>query len=115
MYSAMGNNEPLATIDVDDTVQLRHMSPYWAVMLAGRDDAERVNMIPCMEEYILKPPRAKIHGDMRFGFVVHLRLPFLTNSRDLAPCDLLVMPFDGGMSGIHCESFPPIHTSEQLM
>ena len=112
MYSAMGNNEPLATSDVDDTVQLRHMSPYWAVMLAGRDDDERVNMIPCMEEYILKPPHLKGHRGMRFGFIVILTLPFLTNSRDLAPRDLLVMPFDGGNKQVCCETYPKIEKDD---
>ena len=57
---------------------------------------------------------AKIHGEVRSGQSMNLKLPFLTNKQDLAPGDLLVMPFDGGMSEIWCESFPPIHTSEQL-
>ena len=33
-------------------------------------------------------------------------MPFLTNSKELDAGDLLVLPFDGGMAEIHCESFP---------
>ena len=37
-----------------------------------------------------------------------MQLPFLTNSKELQPGDLLVLPFDGGIEDMCCEGFPPI-------
>ena len=107
LYSAMRHKQ-LATIGLDDNVELYYYSPYWAVMLAGRDTAQMVNMIPHMEEYKWLHPLAKNHGQLQHGAVLTLKLPFLTNKRDLAPGDLFVLPFDGGMSEMICEAFPPM-------
>ena len=57
-------------------------------------------------------PVAKHHGEVTAGSTMIVKLPFLTNNNELAPGDLLVLPFDGGMSEICCEAFPPIHRSE---
>ena len=66
MYSAMGHT-PLATNGPDDQVALRHISPFWAVMLAGRDTTDLVNMMPYMEEYKFPHPVAKFHGEVKPG------------------------------------------------
>ena len=44
----------------DDKVELRHISPFWAVMLAGRDTTHMVNMVPYIDEYRLPPQAPKI-------------------------------------------------------
>ena len=111
-YSAMSHtSSPLATIGPDDKVECRHIAPFWAVMLVGRDTAQMVNMIPYMEEYNLPPLVATNHGEVKLASTMTLKLPFMTNKSELAPGDLLVMPFDGGLSEICCEAFPPIHKS----
>ena len=49
----------MARINDDDQVELREISAFWAVMLAGRDTARMVNMIPYMEEYKCLHPVAR--------------------------------------------------------
>ena len=107
LYSAM-SHKPLARVGADDMVQVRAIPPFWAVMLAGRDTAHMVNMLPYMEEYTVPHPVAKTHGGLANGAKLTLKLPFLSNRNDLSPGDLLVMPFDGGMSEICCVEFPPL-------
>ena len=109
MYSALCHESvPLATVGPDDTVVCRHISPFWAVMLAGRDTGKMVNMNSWKEAYKYPQANAKKQGEINLGSNVALFLPFLTNKRDLVPGDLLVLPFDGGLSEICCEAFPPV-------
>ena len=110
MYSAMGKKGPLATLNSDGTVKVKHIAPYWAVMLADRDTAALVNIMPYMEEYKWQHPLALTHGQPQYGALFKLKLPFLTNKKDLAPGDLLVLPYDGGMSEMLCDKFPPLHS-----
>ena len=114
MYSAMSKKGPLTTVNVDGTVQVKHIAPYWTVMLADRDHAQMVNMIPYMEEYKFAYPVAKHYGEVKHASTMHLKLPFLTNKTDLVPGNLLVLPFDAGMSEICCETFPPIEPSKKM-
>ena len=109
--SHTSNNTVLTTVGLDDQVKLRYISPFWVVMLAGRDTSGVVNIIPCIEEYRTHHPVAKTHGKIEPGSSMSVKLPFLTNTHELAPEELLVMPFDGGLSEICCEAFPPIPTS----
>ena len=79
-------------------------------MMAGRDTKDMVNMRPCLEDYKISNPQPQAHGEWRWPSTMNASYPFLTNSRDLASGDLLVLPFDGGVREIFCESFPPIQT-----
>ena len=81
--------------------------PYWAVMLSGVN-GEMINMVSRMDEYKVAYPRSQIYGGDGYGGAMTLELPLLTNSRDLAPGDLLVMPSDGGIREIFCDEFPAI-------
>ena len=110
LYSAMSHKstEPIATIGPDDKVKVRHVSAFWAVMLAGRDHAHMVNMHAYMEEYKCMSPVPKHYGEVRLGSSMHVSVAFLTNDKDLAPGELLVLPFNAGLSQICCESFPTI-------
>ena len=47
MYTALGQKK-VASRKLDDSLEMLEISPFWAVMLAGRDTAEMVNMIPHM-------------------------------------------------------------------
>ena len=110
LYTAMSHKQsPLTTVDTDDKVSCtRHFSPFWAVMLAGRDTAKMVNMVPYMEEYTIPQAVAKTHGIVMLGSKITVQLPFLSNKRDLVAGELLALPFDGGHSAICCEEFPSI-------
>ena len=106
LYSAMSHKQ-LATMGLDNNVELHYFSPYWAVMLAGRD-TKMSNMIAYMEDYKWQHLVALTHGQPQYGALFNLKLPFLTNRANLAPGDLLVLPYDGGMSEILCDKFPPM-------
>ena len=108
MYSAMSHTWK---VDKGD-VQLTHFSPFWAVMLAGRDTKNMVNMIPHNEEYKLPHPIPKKMGEVRHQSTVTLTMPFLTNKIELKDGDLLVLPFDGDIAEIFCESFPALHAAD---
>ena len=95
MYSAMGNKE-LTSLGPDDKVKVDHIPPFWAVKMADRDLKNMVNMQSIIEEYDFQYPGGKMT----------LKLPFLTNSKELAEGELLVLPYDGGIPEIICESFP---------
>ena len=86
---------PLTTIGLNDRVECRHTPPFWAVMLVGRDTSKMVNMLPYMEDYKCPQAVSKLYGEVKTGWAVTLKLPFLTNKCDLYLGDLLVMPFDG--------------------
>ena len=104
---------PLTTVGPDDTVKCtRHFAPFWAVMLVGRDTAQMVNMVPYMEEYTCPQAVPKNHGLLPLASKITVDLPFLCNRCDLAPGDLLALPFDGGHSAICCEEFPAIVKSK---
>ena len=121
IYSAFMEKGPLVTIGLSDEIKLDHMSPYWFVMLASRDTTEMVNMSAHMEEYTWnlykrvptltkrsgRPTTSHIRPSKRAGRPITMSLPFLTNKKELAPGDLLVLPFDAGLSQICCGVFPP--------
>ena len=84
-----------------------HIPPFWAVMLAGRDTLHMINMIAYVEEYQWQAPLCKLYGLVQTGHTLKLKLPFLTNTRDLDVGELLVLPFDGGIDSIWVDRFPP--------
>ena len=45
--------------------------------------------------------------EARLGDPMTVSLAFLTNKKELAPGDLLVLSFDACLSHICCEAFPP--------
>ena len=120
LYSAVANNG-LATTGPNDEIKLNYISPFWAVMLATSDTTEMVNMSAHMEEYTWnlykrvptltkrsgRPTTSHIRPSKRAGRPITMSLPFLTNKKELAPGDLLVLPFDAGLSQICCGVFPP--------
>ena len=85
-----------------------HIAPFWAVMLAGSNTAEMVNMIPHMEEYTFQKPVPKTLPEVRTGSTMSLQLPVLTYKSELSKGDLLVLPFDGGIKQVCCETYPKI-------
>ena len=99
--------KPLAWTVEDEKVQVYGIPAFWAAMLAGRDTKAMVNMDVFMEEYHIPTPVMK--NSTTFAMVEQLwvKLPFLTNSRELQKGELLVLPFDGGLTDIICENFPP--------
>ena len=99
----------------DDKVELQHMSPFWAVMIGGRDTPQMVNMTAYMEEYKIPHPVAKNYGEMKMSSSLTVRLPFLTNKNDVAAGELLVLPCDGGLAEICFESFPPLIHGKSAM
>ena len=105
MYSSM----PSKWTTRHEQVELTHISPFWAVMLADRDTSGMVNMNPNIETYQVQHAVAKDFGDVKMNSTVTVRMPFLTNMHDLNAGDLLVLPFDGGHTDICCKSFdkPP--------
>ena len=109
MYSAMSHKK-VASKKLDDSLELIHIAPFWAVMLAGRDTAEMVNMIPHMEEYTFQKPVPKTLPEVRTGSTMSLQLPVLTYKSELSKCDLLVLPFDGGIKQVCCETYPKIES-----
>lgn len=102
------SKKPLAWADVEDVVQVVLMPAYWAVMLSGRDTQSMVNVRPYQERYSLLNPTSQHYGQVRITDHMFVKLPFLSNLRDIEPGELLVLPFDGGMPEIICEKFPPI-------
>ena len=104
MYSAMSHKWRTR----DDQVELPQFLPFWALMLAGRDECDLVNMKTHMEEYTCFNPKAKHHGEISFGSTTNLVMPFVCNDCDLAAGDLLVLPFNGGLPEICAEFFLPI-------
>ena len=80
-------------------------------MLASRDASSMVNMHPYMEEYRFQAPKPAYYGTVIGGAYLSVRLPFFTNLTRLAEGDLLVLPYDGGVSQVCCETFPPISQS----
>ena len=112
VYSAM-SHQPLARLGDDDQLVLRSISPFWVVMLAGRETSQMANVTAYMEEYSLVQPVAKKHGEVKAAASMQVHVPFLTNNRDLAPGDLMVLPFNGGLPQICCESFSPCRVIEE--
>ena len=109
MYSAISHKSvSLVTDAADDTVGCKHIPQFWLGMLAGRDDTDMVNLTPCMEEFTVPQPVARRHGKVALGSTLVIDLPFLTNSRTLEPGELLVLPFDGGLSAMCIDKFPPM-------
>lgn len=51
-------------------------------------------------------------GEVRHQSTVTLTMPFLTNKIELKDGDLLVLPFDGDIAEIFCESFPALHAAD---
>ena len=65
-------------------------------------------MAPYVEVYVIPHAVAKYHGDVNVRAKLSVEVPFLSNTRPLVVGDLLVLPFDGGLSSICCENFPPM-------
>ena len=109
VYSAMSHKPlPLVTVGSDDLVSCtRHFSPFWAVMLVGRDTTQMVNMAPYMEEYVIPHAVAKNYGVLTLGSRLSVDMPFLTNTRDLNAGELLALPYDAGHKSIFCTKIPP--------
>ena len=110
MYSAMSHKQsPLTKVSPDDKVMCtRHIAPFWAVMLVGRDTAHMVNMVPYVEEYVVPQAVPKHHGRLMVQSQIVVEMPFLANKCELKPGDLLALPFDGGHPAMCCEEFPAI-------
>ena len=106
MYSAMSHNK------WDENDGLKNISPFWAVLLAEREFVSMVNMATYTEDYKVGHPVAKIHGDVVPNSSLWVKLPFLTNKKDLEEGDLLVIPWDAGMENAIINRFPPLHTEE---
>ena len=91
-------SSPIAEMGLDGTVEVRHIAPFWAVTLAGRDSGLKVNMHPgetgiCRsvqprfdEDDVMLPLFDPMHPNH-----CAVVLPYLTNEHDLAPGELLVM------------------------
>ena len=107
LYSAMSHKK-VASQKLDYSLELIHSAPFRALMLAGRDTAEMVNMIPHMEEYTFQKPVPKTLPEVRTGSTMSLQLPVLTYKSELSKGDLLVLPFDGGIKQVCCETYPKI-------
>ena len=102
LYTAI--SPKLAKKNLDDKIEVQHLPPFWALMLAKK--SEQVNMKPYMETYRYNPPVPKYHGDAKQGGTMSLQVPFFTNTRDLKVGDLLIVPYDGGLQEIHADEFP---------
>ena len=109
-YSAMSHKPlPLVKVGSDDQASCnRHLSPFWTVMLVGRDASQMVNMAPYMEEYSIPHAVAKHNGVLTPGSWLSAEIPFLSNTRDLVAGELLALPFDGGHKSIFCEKITPL-------
>ena len=77
IYSAMSNGG--FVVSSGSSVELGHLPPFWAVMLSSRDAGNIVNMHPYMEDYKMPHPVSSMHGNVKFGVTLHVKMPFLTN------------------------------------
>ena len=107
LYSAMSDTAT-GKGGSEEKEELKHFSPFWAVMLADCDTTKLVNMNAHIEEYACSAPIAKHHGDVKTGFSMSVKIPFLTNKIDLAAGSLLVLPFDADIDEIIKKEFPPL-------
>ena len=117
LYSAMshtgpahggGPDKPVASLDVEQKLQLRHLSPFWAVMLAGRDHDDMINMKPCVEEFTMAEPIANDKGlALKTGSTLTIAFLFFSNAKDLCAGDMFVLPHTWGTKEIYCDEFPP--------
>ena len=96
----------MARVDLADKVRVVPMPAYWAVMLAGRDTSHMVNMLPFEERYCMPHPIPTSFGQATLFDRTFVRFPFLSNSRNIEPGELLVLPYDGGSKEMICENFP---------
>ena len=102
------SQKPLAWVDSDDNVRVAPMPAYWAVMLTGRDTSSMVNMLPFEEKYCIANPSGHSWGLGTIFDRTFVKFPFLSNSRDIQPGELLVLPYDAGSKDMICENFPSI-------
>ena len=97
----------LVTHDVTTgTSDVGYIAPFWAVMMTDRDNQDLVNMQPFQDQFQMMAPVVKMY-EMPFNTGMKIDLTFLTNSRDIAVGELLVLPFDGGSRDVF--SRPPPH------
>ena len=102
-YSAM-SHDTVPKSGTDENVELKHISRFWAVLLAGRDTTSMVNMCAYMEDYRCQSVVPKHHGGVNAAWKMSVSMPFLTNKRALESGEVLVLPFDGGLPEIQCEA-----------
>ena len=91
-------------LDAGGAKTVGYISPYWAVMLTDRDNADKVNMHPYVDRHTFPTPNASV-ADLVSHVKLTVQLPFLGNQRDLVAGELLVLPFDAGCPEIM--SVPP--------
>ena len=103
LYSALAE-KGLVKSSADGTIEFGYVCPFWAVMLSDRDNANLVNMHPCIGDYKIPSPVGKTYP-LSFDVNMSVKLPFLTNKTALSSGELLVLPFDGGCNEIF--SVPP--------
>ena len=94
----------LVTSNAEGIAHVGSVSPFWAVLLTDRDNQDLVNMMPHQEAYKLLHLVATL-SSLKHPANMKVSVPFLTNSVDLVPGQLLVLPFDGGCDYIF--SKPP--------
>ena len=75
------------------------------------DAVNMVNIIPHMDEYRYPCPVAKHFGGVKLPSTVTFMLPTMTNKTESNDADMFVMPFEGGLAKISCETVSPMHTS----
>ena len=90
-----------------------YVAPFWAVMLTDRDNQHMVNMIPYTDEITV--PRL-VSKSYRLNFMSSMKAncTFLSNAKDLAAGDLLVLPYDGGCDEVFLDSPPQSAPSSGL-
>jgi len=107
LYTAFHEKSLVCNISGTKTVR-SYISPYWAVMLTDRDNADMVNMHPYIDKYKFPTPTAEV-AEIACHVKLKVQLPFLVNQRDLLPGELLVLPYDGGCPEI-MSTPPPLQT-----
>ena len=82
----------------------KYIDPFWTVLLSDRNTTGLVNIFPDLEEWKLGNPTPSLWVHGQFGLSLSVKMPFYTNRREIEEGELLVLPFDGGLPEICCES-----------
>jgi len=72
------------------TSDVGYIAPFWAVMMTDRDNQDLVNMQPFQDQFQMMAPVVKMY-EMPFNTGMEIDLTFLTNCRDIALGNLLVL------------------------
>ena len=75
------------------------------------DTVNMVSITPHMDEYRYACPVAQHFGGVKLPSTVTFMLPTMTNKTESNDADMFVMPFEGGLAKISCETVSPMHTS----